>query len=99
MHRPRNLWLLAPVLFALVFAVTGCGSAPETGLVKQFFNASRLGDNMTLTNIATVGFDPAKDGRAENVSVVSVAPEQSRQLKFKELEAARKSAVAAEEEF
>ena len=54
---------------------------------------------MTLANIATVSFDPAKDGRAENVSVVEVGPEQAAPLNFKELEQARKDAVAAEDEF
>jgi hypothetical protein len=101
MHRPRYLWslLLAPVLFVLVVSAVGCSSAAEEPLVRKFFQASRLGDNMTLTNIATVQFDPAKDGRAENVSVVESGPEQSRTLNFKELEQARKDAVAAEDEF
>lgn len=101
MHRPRSLWclLLAPVLFALIVTATGCSGAAEEPLVRKFFQASRLGDNMTLANIATVSFDPAKDGRAENVSVTEVGPEQSRTLAFKELEQARKDAVAAEDEF
>lgn len=101
MHRPRYLWclLLTPVLFVLVVSAVGCGGAPEEPLVRKFFQASRLGDNMTLTNIATVQFDPAKDGRAENVSVVESGPEQARKLNFKELEQARKDAVAAEDEF
>ena len=56
MHRPRYLWclLLTPVLFVLVVSAVGCGGAPEEPLVRKFFQASRLGDNMTLTNIATV---------------------------------------------
>jgi len=54
---------------------------------------------MTLANIATVSFDPSRDGVAQNVKVVSVTPEQSRELQFKELEKARQEAVAAEAEF
>jgi hypothetical protein len=77
----------------------GCGGAAEEPLVRKFFQASRLGDNMTLANIATVQFDPTRDGRAENVKVVEVSPEQSRALNFKELEKARQDAVAAEDEF
>jgi hypothetical protein len=100
MHRPRYLWLLlTPVLFVLVLSAAGCSGAPEEPLVRKFFQASRLGDNMTLANIATVSFDPAKDGRAENVSVIESSEEQSRTLNFKELEKARKDAVAAEDEF
>jgi len=101
MHRPRSLWclLLVPVLFVLTVSAIGCSSAAEEPLVRKFFQASRLGDNMTLANIATVSFDPTKDGRAENVKVVEVGPEQSRPLNFKELEQARKDAVAAEDEF
>jgi hypothetical protein len=101
MHRPRHLWclFLVPVLFVLVVSAIGCGGAAEEPLVRKFFQASRLGDNMTLANIATVSFDPAKDGRAENVSVAEAGPEQTRTLNFKELEQARKDAVAAEDEF
>lgn len=100
MHRPRYLWLLlAPALFVLIVSATGCGGSSDEPMIRKFFQASRLGDNMTLTNIATVSFDPAKYGRAENVSVESVTPEQSRTLNFKELEKARKDAVAAEDEF
>jgi hypothetical protein len=100
MHRPRYLWLLlTPVLFVLVLSAAGCGGAAEEPLVRKFFQASRLGDNMTLANIATVSFDPAKDGRAENVSVLESGQEQSRPLNFKELEKTRKDAVAAEDEF
>jgi hypothetical protein len=100
MHRPRYLWcLLIPVLFALVVTTIGCGGAAEEPLVRKFFQASRLGDNMTLANIATVQFDPAKDGRAEGVSIVEVGAEQTRTLDFKGLEQARKDAVAAEDEF
>jgi hypothetical protein len=100
MHRPRYLWcLLIPALFVLVVTTIGCGGAAEEPLVRKFFQASRLGDNMTLANIATVQFDPAKDGRAEGVSVVEAGPEQARVLDFKGLEQARKDAVAAEDEF
>lgn len=100
MHRPRYSWLLlTPVLFVLVLSAAGCGGAAEEPLVRKFFQASSLGDNMTLANIATVSFDPAKDGRAQSVSVLESGAEQARPLNFKELEQARKDAVAAEDEF
>lgn len=100
MHRPRHLWLfLTPILLGLVLTTIGCGGAAEEPLVRKFFQASRMGDNMTIANIATVSFDPTKDGRAENVKVVEEGAVQSRTLNFKELEQARKDAVAAEDEF
>ena len=100
MHRPRYLWLLlTPVLFVLALSVAGCSGSPEEPLVRKFFQASALGDNMTLANIATVSFDPSKDGRAQGVSVIEAGQEQARALNFKELEKARKDAVAAEDEF
>ena len=100
MHRPRNFWLfLAPVLFVLVVSAVGCGGAAEEPLIRKFFQSSSMGDNMTITNIATVSFDPAKQGRATGVSVVSVSPEQVRELKFKDLEKARQEAAAAESAF
>ena len=98
MHRPRHLWLLCPVLIAVALTAA-CSSAPEEQMVRKFFQSSRLGDNMTLASIATVAFDPTRDGQASSVKVVSVTPEESRPLQFKELEQARKDAVAAETEF
>jgi hypothetical protein len=68
-------------------------------MIRRFFQASAMGDNMTLANIATVAFDPGKDGRAQNVSVVSEAPEQSRPLKIKELDKAFRDAQAGESDF
>ena len=100
MHRPRYLWFVViPVLASLVLSVAACSSAPEAPLIRKFFQASRMGDNMTLANIATVQFDPTRDGVAHNVKVVSVTPEEARELHFKELEKARQEAVAAEAEF
>jgi len=99
MHRPRYRWLfIIPILAALVLS-SACGGNPEDPLIRKFFQASRMGDNMTLANIATVSFDPSRDGMAQNVKVVSVTPEQTRVLQFKELEKARQEAVAAEAEF
>ena len=96
MHRPRYRWLfIIPILAALVLS-SACGGNPEDPLIRKFFQASRMGDNMTLANIATVSFDPSRDGMAQNVKVVSVTPEQTRVLQFKELEKARQEAGAAE---
>jgi hypothetical protein len=68
-------------------------------MIRKFFNASSMGDNLTVANIATVSFDPAKDGKATNVSFVSETPVQTRVLKLKDLDKAYKDAQAAETEF
>lgn len=96
MHRPRYLrcLLLAPVLIGLVFAAAGCGGSEHDLMIKKFFMASGAGDTVTLGNIATVSFDPTRDGRAQNVSFVSETPEQTRVLKIKELDKAFKDAQA-----
>lgn len=86
MLRPRYFWclLFAPVLVTLALAGPGCGGAPEYQLVNQFFRSSRVADTMTLGNIATVSLDPKKDGVVEGFSIVSVTPEQTRELKMVE---------------
>jgi hypothetical protein len=100
MHRPRFSGLiLIPVLFVLALSAAGCGGSEHDMLIRKFFAASAAGDVATLGNIATVSFDPTKDGRAQNVSFVSETPEQSRVLKLKELDKTFKEAQAAEAEF
>jgi hypothetical protein len=77
-----------------VFAAAGCGGSENDLMIKKFFMASGAGDTVTLGNIATVSFDPNRDGRAQNVSFVSETPEQTRVLKIKELDKAFKDAQA-----
>jgi hypothetical protein len=91
--------VFAPVLLTLALAGPGCGGAPEHQLVDQFFRSSRLADTMTLGNIATVSFDPKKDGAVEGFSIVSVTPEQTRELKTVEFAAELTAAQAADGEF
>jgi hypothetical protein len=101
MHRPRYLWtlLLTPLLVVLVFSAAGCGGSEHDQMIKRFFQASALADNATLGNVATVSFDPAKDGKASNVSFVSETPAQIKVLKIAELDKAFKDVQAAEAEF
>jgi hypothetical protein len=100
MHRPRYSWLLlTPVLFVLALSATGCGGSEHDVLIRKFFAASGASDVATLGNIATVSFDPSKDGRAQNVSFVSETPQQTRVLNLKELDKTYKEAQAVEVEF
>jgi hypothetical protein len=99
MHRPRHFWCLLPLLVVLAFSAAGCGGSEHDQMIKKFFNASSMGDNITVANIATVTFDPNKDGRAQGVSIVSETPEQTRVLKIKDLDKAFKDAQAAESDF
>ena len=101
MLRPRLAlgFLLAPIVFALAVLFAGCGGAVEQPVLYQFFQASRLRDNVTLGNIATVGFDPEKDGSVTSFSIISVTPEQATPLKLKEMAKAHQDAVDADAEF
>jgi hypothetical protein len=79
----------------LAFSVAGCGGSEHDQMIRRFFQASAMGDNVTLGNIATVSFDPNKDGRAQNVSFVSETPELTRALNIKALDQQFKEAQAA----
>jgi len=97
MHRPRHSgWLLLiPVLVALALTAAGCGGSAHDLMVRKFFISAAAGDVATLGNIATVSFDPNKDGKAQNLKFVSETPEQTRVLKIAELEKVYKEAQAA----
>jgi len=101
MHRPRNSWwlLLIPVLVVLALTAVGCGGSQHDMLVRKFFISSSSADVATLGNIATVSFDPNKDGKAQNLSFVSETPGETRVLKIAELDKAYKDAQATEAEF
>jgi hypothetical protein len=101
MHRPRYAtgFLLAPIVFTLVWFTLACGiSAPEKTLLDRFFNASKYRDSTTLGGIAMVTFAKADEGVVENFSVVAVSEEQSTPLHLKEMAAAYQEAVKADNE-
>jgi len=63
MSRPNSKhWLMIPVLVLAVVA-SACGGGEEQTLLNKYFMASKVSDNMTLSNIATVSFDPKVDGQ------------------------------------
>ena len=77
MSRPNSKWFIVPALLLAVVAVA-CGGGEEKTLLTKYFMASKVSDNMTLSNIATVSFDPKLDGQMQSFSIVSVSPEKSR---------------------
>jgi hypothetical protein len=101
MHRPRHSgWLLLiPVLVALALTAAGCGGSDHDLMVRKFFTSAATGDVATLGNIATVSFDPNKEGRAQNLKFISETPAQTRVLKLAEMDKVYKEAQAAETDF
>jgi hypothetical protein len=86
MHRRRpstSLFIAASLIAAL--AAIACSAPPEQPILNQFFTASRLRDNTSLQNFATVAFDPRTDGTVSGFSVESVSPEQRKPLNVKAL--------------
>jgi hypothetical protein len=101
MLRPNSLRVvIAPALILAIVAMIGCGgSGEESTTLRKYFNASKMGDNMTLANIATVVFDPKTDGQVQTFSVVSSTPDQATPLTLKQLAADLKAAQDADTEF
>lgn len=99
----RSRWitcfLLAPILFIVLVSTFGCGGYAEDPVVRKFFAASRMRDNVTLGNIATTNFDPRSDGQVESFSVLSETPEQVVPLQLKTLAEAYRAAQKEEKEF
>jgi hypothetical protein len=84
-----------------VAAASACSSpnAAEENLVRQFFRASSLRDNMTLANFATVEFDPKEEGTVTDFDVTAVSPERTEPLRVIELSKALTEAEAANKAF
>src|SRR5262249_45900774 len=63
------------------------------------FNASRLRDNTSLDNLATVIFDPRTQGTVTNFSIESIGPEQRKALPLKSLAKAHEDARSEDAAF
>ena len=99
MSRPNsNRWLIIPALLLAVMAVA-CGGGEEKTLLNKYFMASKVADNMTLANIATVAFDPKADGQMQTFSILSVSPDKVIPLDLKQHAADLKAAVDNEKAF
>ncbi len=79
--------------------VMGCSGGAEQKVLDDFFRASRLRDNTTLGNFATVSFDPRTDGAVQKFSVVSISDERVRPIPLKQFAKQLADAKAAEEAF
>ena len=101
MFRPKvkSVYMLAPMFVAVAILESACSSAPEENLVRQFFRASSLRDNLTLANFAFVSFDAKNDGTVAAFKIVSVSPERVEPLKVQDLAKAVEEAEAANKTF
>jgi hypothetical protein len=99
MHRPQSSLAGLIVAGVAVFAAAGCGGGSEQQLLQQYFQAARLRDQATLSNIATVSYNAQERGTIQSFSVVSVGQETRRPLELSKLRKAVDEAQMAEEEF
>jgi hypothetical protein len=101
MFRPKaSVYVLASmVLMAAALSACSSANANEENLVRQFFRASSLRDNMTLANFAVVAFDPKVEGTVNDFSVTAVSPEKTEPLRVIELSKALTEAEAENKAF
>ena len=101
MFRPKaSVYVLASmVLMAAALSACSSANANEENLVRQFFRASSLRDNMTLANFAVVAFDPKAEGTVSDFDVTAVSPEKTEPLRVIELSKALTDAEAANKAF
>jgi hypothetical protein len=84
----------------IVVIMTACGgNAEEQTLFNKYFQSSKMADNLTLANIATVAFDPAIDGQMQSHSITLVGEEKTAPLTLKTGAEEVRKAVAAESAF
>ena len=97
MFRPKTSVYLLASMVVTAAALSACSSpnAAEENLVRQFFRASGLRDSQTLSNFATVSFDPKSEGTVTDFEVTAVSPERTEPLRVVELDMALKYAEAA----
>jgi hypothetical protein len=95
--KPSAAALLAALLTPL--AIAACSSAPERPILDQFFTASRVRDNTSLQNVATVSFDPRAMGTVVNFEIASIGPEQPNPVNPKTLGKALADVKAEDDAF
>ena len=88
-----------PLAVGALALVMGCSGGAEQKVLDDFFRASRLRDNTTLGNFATVSFDPRTDGIVQSFDVVSVSDERVRPLPLSQFAKQLADAKSADEAF
>jgi hypothetical protein len=92
--------LIFSALVVSVVVMTACGgNADEQTLFNKYFMASKIADNLTLANVATVSFDPATEGQMVSFSIKTVGEEKTVPLTLKAGSDEVRKAVEAETEF
>jgi hypothetical protein len=91
--------VIVPALLLAVVAVACGGGGEEKTRLNKYFTASKVSDNTTLSNIATVAFDPKTDGQMGSFSIVSVSPDKVEPLALKQHAMDLKAATDAEKAF
>ena len=99
MSRPNSKWLILPALALAVVALACGGGGEEKTLLNKYFMASKVSDNMTLSNIATVVFDPRTDGQMTSFNIVNVSEQKVEPLGIKTHAADLQAAMAEEKAF
>lgn len=101
MSRPNTFRVLIfPILMLSVVIMTACGgNADEQTLFNKYFMSSKIADNLTLANIATVAFNPATDGQMLSWNIKEVGAETTAPLTLKAGAVEVRAAVAAEADF
>jgi hypothetical protein len=100
MSRPNTFRVIVfSVLAVVALMATACGNADEQVLFNKYFMSSKIADNLTLTNIATVSFDPAKDGQMVSFSIKEVGPDKVTPLSLKAGADELRAVQATEKEF
>ncbi|HEX7086028.1 MAG TPA: hypothetical protein VF198_06665 [Vicinamibacterales bacterium] len=94
-RRSTSCALVAGSLALLV----GCSGPPEGKILQDFFRASRLRDNTTLGNFATVSFDPRTDGVVQDFEILEISPERRRPLPLRRFAEELEKAKAADAQF
>jgi hypothetical protein len=101
MFRPKmTVYLLAPMLVAVAVLTGACGAShPEQQPLQQFFRASGMRDDQTLSNFAAVSFDPKTEGTVTAFNITSVSEPKVEPMNFKALTKAVEDATAADKDF
>jgi hypothetical protein len=70
--RPSSGCRSAALVLALAFAAACRIAPPEEVLLRQFFEESRLRDRTALASIATVVFEPTRDGVVQDFRMSNI---------------------------